>query len=172
MARSWGNVDKENHSQEIKVNWINDIEKINESETILSHGNGRTYSNSCLNKDGDLLLTRSLNKFISFDQTNGTLECESGLTFEEILNLIVPRGWFLPVTPGTKYVTLGGAIANDIHGKITTLWEILAITLNQLLFTTLRLESLDAPPMKRQTTSKQPLEELDLPVLFSQQNSS
>ncbi len=117
MAQSWGNVDKENHLQELKVSWINDIEQINESETILSHGNGRTYSNSCLNKDGDLLLTRSLNKFISFDQTNGTLECESGLTFGEILNLIVPRGWFLPVTPGTKYVTLGGAIANDIHGK-------------------------------------------------------
>lgn len=117
MAQSWGNVDKESHSKELKVNWIDDISKINESETILSHGNGRTYSNSCLNKDGDLLLTRSLNKFISFDQTNGTLECESGLTFEEILNLIVPRGWFLPVTPGTKYVTLGGAIANDIHGK-------------------------------------------------------
>ena len=117
MAKSWGNVEKENHNKEFQVHWVNDVSKISTSENILSHGNGRTYSNSCLNKDGDLLLTRSLNKFISFDETNGILECESGVSFEEILNLVVPRGWFLPVTPGTKYVTLGGAIANDIHGK-------------------------------------------------------
>ena len=117
MAQSWGNVDKETHKKELSVHWVSDIERIQESENILSHGNGRSYSNSCLNDGGDLLLTRNLNKFISFDETNGTLECESGVTFEEILNLIVPRGWFIPVTPGTKFVTLGGAIANDIHGK-------------------------------------------------------
>ena len=117
MAQSWGNIDKESHRNEISIHWINDIHKMQESEKILPHGNGRTYSNSCLNDGGDLLLTRSLNKFISFDETNGLLECESGVTFEEILSLTVPRGWFLPVTPGTKFVTVGGAIANDIHGK-------------------------------------------------------
>ena len=128
MAQSWGNVDKETHRKEMSVHWVSDIERIQESENILSHGNGRTLPNSCLNDGGDLLLTRNLNKFISFDETNGTLECESGVTFEEILNLIVPRGWFLPVTPGTKFVTLGGAIANDIHGKTITRWGISATT--------------------------------------------
>ena len=117
MATSWGNIEKEKHQNEFKIHWVSEIDKIKQSNQILGHGNGRTYSNSCLNNDGDLLLTRSFNKFISFDETNGVLECESGVTFEEILNLIVPRGWYLPVTPGTKFVTLGGAIANDIHGK-------------------------------------------------------
>lgn len=84
---------------------------------LLPYGNGRSYGDVCLNSEGALLHTRGLDHFISFDWEHGHLTCEAGLTLAEILTVIVPRGWFLPVTPGTKFVTLGGAIANDVHGK-------------------------------------------------------
>jgi FAD/FMN-containing dehydrogenase len=82
-----------------------------------AHGNGRSYGDVCLNADGMVLLTRRLDKFMAFDRVTGRLTCEAGVLLEDILALTVPHGWFLPVTPGTRYVTLGGAIANDVHGK-------------------------------------------------------
>lgn len=84
---------------------------------ILPRGLGRSYGDSCLNSDGILLSTARLNKFISFNFLTGVLRAEAGVSLDDILQLFVPRGWFLPVTSGTKFVTLGGAIANDIHGK-------------------------------------------------------
>lgn len=86
-------------------------------KSLLPRGLGRSYGDSCLNGDGILLHTRQLNHFISFSEETGVLRCEAGLSFDEILRFCVPRGWFLPVTPGTKFVTVGGAIANDVHGK-------------------------------------------------------
>jgi FAD/FMN-containing dehydrogenase len=80
-------------------------------------GMGRSYGDSCLLKDGTLLLTTGMNRLISFDPATGDLTAEAGITLAQILDFCVPRGFFLPVTAGTKYVTLGGAIANDIHGK-------------------------------------------------------
>ena len=85
--------------------------------TALPHGNGRSYGDSCLNDGGSLLCTRGLDHFIDFDPANGVLRCEAGVLLADILDLVVGQGWFLPVTPGTKYVTVGGAIANDVHGK-------------------------------------------------------
>lgn len=85
--------------------------------SVLAHGNGRSYSDVCLTSKGQLLLTRSLNKFIHFDRATGVLRCESGVTLQEILAIVVPCGWFLPVTPGTQFATIGGALANDVHGK-------------------------------------------------------
>ncbi len=87
------------------------------STTLLPHGLGRSYGDSCQNGDGTLLLTRGLDRFIHFDRDAGVLACEAGVSLDEILRLIVPQGWFLPVVPGTRFVTLGGAIANDVHGK-------------------------------------------------------
>lgn len=84
---------------------------------MLPYGNGRSYGDSCLNDMGNLLHMRLLDRFIAFDRNTGMLECEAGILFSEILKLVVPHGWFLPVTPGTQFVTLGGAIANDVHGK-------------------------------------------------------
>ena len=83
----------------------------------LPFGNGRSYGDVCLNNDGTLLLTRGLDRFITFDPASGVLRAEAGVLLADILALIVPQGWFLPVTPGTQFVTLGGAIANDVHGK-------------------------------------------------------
>lgn len=85
--------------------------------TVLPRGNGRSYGDSCLNPDGVLLSARGLDRFISFDADAGVLRCEAGMLLSEILAVTVPRGWFLPVTPGTQMVTVGGAIANDVHGK-------------------------------------------------------
>ena len=85
--------------------------------SVLPFGNGRSYGDSCLNDEGIVLSTRRLDHFMAFDDETGTLRCEAGTLLSEILRVFVPRGWFLPVTPGTKFITVGGAIANDVHGK-------------------------------------------------------
>jgi FAD/FMN-containing dehydrogenase len=87
------------------------------SAKMLAVGMGRSYGDVCLLQNGTLLRTPNLDRLISFDAQTGLLRCEAGVTLAEILDFAVPRGWFLPVSPGTKYVTVGGAIANDIHGK-------------------------------------------------------
>lgn len=84
---------------------------------ILPVGLGRSYGDVCLLKDGNLVATPAMNRIIAFDPETGLLTAEAGISLAQILDFAVPRGFFLPVTPGTKYVTLGGAIANDIHGK-------------------------------------------------------
>lgn len=83
----------------------------------LPFGNGRSYGDVGLNPRGNLWNTTGLNKLISFDEVTGRLVCESGVLLCEIQRLFVPRGWMLPVTPGTQLITVGGAIANDVHGK-------------------------------------------------------
>ena len=88
--------------------------------TFLPFGNGRSYGDGCLNKGGLLLDARGLDRFISFDPVEGILRCESGVLLSEILALTVPRGWFPPVVPGTKFVTIGGAIANEYTAKTIT----------------------------------------------------
>jgi len=84
---------------------------------VLPYACGRSYGDSCLNEGGLLLDVRGLDRLIAFDEERGLLQCEAGVTLAEILALTVPRGWFLPVVPGTRWVSVGGAIANDIHGK-------------------------------------------------------
>ncbi|MGF6900980.1 FAD-binding oxidoreductase [Paraburkholderia sp. GAS348] len=86
-------------------------------ETTLPFGNGRSYGDSCLAASGHVLQTLPLDRLIVADWQSGVLRAEPGITLEQILNVAIPRGWMLPVTPGTKYATLGGAIANDVHGK-------------------------------------------------------
>lgn len=84
---------------------------------LLAHGMGRSYGDVALNGGGTLLRTRGLDRFIAFDAETGVLRAEAGVTLDEVLALAMPRGWFLAVTPGTRHVTLGGALANDVHGK-------------------------------------------------------
>ena len=97
--------------------WHQDIDLSQFEQSMLPFGNGRSYGDSCLNHDGALFDCRPLNRYINFDESTGVLTCEAGVTLEQILLDFVPRGYFLPVTPGTKYITVGGAIANDVHGK-------------------------------------------------------
>jgi FAD/FMN-containing dehydrogenase len=86
-------------------------------ETVLPFACGRSYGDSCLNDGGALLDVAGLDRLIAIDSDRGLLRCEPGVTLAQALALIVPRGWFLPVLPGTRWVSVGGAIANDIHGK-------------------------------------------------------
>lgn len=83
----------------------------------LAYGMGRSYGDVCLNPGGILWNTTGLDRFIAFDEHQGRLVCEAGLLLRDLQQLCVPRGWMLPVVPGTQLVTVGGAIANDIHGK-------------------------------------------------------
>ncbi|MEZ5643254.1 MAG: FAD-binding oxidoreductase [Burkholderiaceae bacterium] len=88
-----------------------------EGRTGLAFGMGRSYGDVCLNPEGLLWLTRGMDRLIHWDEAAGRLNCEAGVLLRDIQRLMVPRGWMLPVTPGTQLVTVGGAIANDVHGK-------------------------------------------------------
>ncbi|WP_322030614.1 FAD-binding oxidoreductase [Paraburkholderia sp. J76] len=92
-------------------------EVIEANGNALAFGNGRSYGDSCLAASDHVLQTLPLDRLIAADWTTGVLRAEPGVTLEQILDVAIPRGWMLPVTPGTKYATLGGAIANDVHGK-------------------------------------------------------
>lgn len=82
-----------------------------------SRGLGRSYGDAALNRDGGVICLTRLNRFLAFDPASGVLECEAGTSLAEIIQYFLPRGFFLPVTPGTRFVTVGGAIAADVHGK-------------------------------------------------------
>lgn len=85
--------------------------------TTLARGLARSYGDTAVNGDGGVIDMTRLNRMIAFDAETGVLECEAGVSLVEIIEVFLPRGYFVPVTPGTKYVTVGGAIANDVHGK-------------------------------------------------------
>jgi FAD/FMN-containing dehydrogenase len=88
-----------------------------EWKSKLAIGLRRSYGDSCLNSAGALLDATSLDRVIAFDPHSGRLQAEAGISLSDLLRLVVPHGWFLPTTPGTRFVTLGGAVANDVHGK-------------------------------------------------------
>ncbi len=81
----------------------------------IAHGLGKSYGDSALNSQ--VLLTRRFNKLLAFDPKHGIVTCESGVTLAELIDVFLPRGWFPKITPGTKLITVGGAIASDVHGK-------------------------------------------------------
>lgn len=102
----------------VPLHWRTDFPLVSSSQLpLLPVGLGRSYGDVCLLDGGTLLNCSSLSRLISFNPETGLLRCEAGTTLAEVLDFAVPRGWFLPTTPGTKYVTVGGAIANDVHGK-------------------------------------------------------
>lgn len=84
-------------------------------KALIAYGNGRSYGDSALNDN--IVHTRSYDCLLAFDETEGLLHVQAGVLLSEILDVIVPKGWFLKVTPGTKLITVGGAIASDVHGK-------------------------------------------------------
>lgn len=86
-----------------------------EPGAIIAQGMGRSYGDSALAPH--ILATRDLHHLQAFDPTSGVLKCLAGTTLDELIDVFLPRGWFLPVTPGTRFVTIGGAIASDVHGK-------------------------------------------------------
>jgi len=112
---SWGRLESPEH-QVVALIQIDQL-PANSAGLALPFGSGRSYGDVCLNPDGVLWTTRSLDRFIAFDAEHGLLTCEAGVLLRDIQRMAIPRGWMLPVTPGTQVVTVGGAIANDIHGK-------------------------------------------------------
>jgi FAD/FMN-containing dehydrogenase len=115
---SWGRLPHEPHSAVRQINWRSDLRELDlGSEAALPYGLGRSYGDSCLNDGGTLIDASRLDRLVAFDSDQGVLRAEAGTSLEQLLAVIVPRGWFLPVSPGTQFVTLGGAVANDIHGK-------------------------------------------------------
>lgn len=85
--------------------------------SCIARGQGRAYGDAALNTDGLVIATERLNRILAFDADSGLLRAEAGLTLAELLEHFVPRGWFPPVTPGTRHVSLGGCVASDVHGK-------------------------------------------------------
>lgn len=117
--KSWGQLPAMSLNPAAEERWWNDrTAGLPEAAgSLLAYGNGRSYGDVGLNSGATLLHTRGMDRFIAFDATNGVLLCESGVLLGEILDVFVGRGWFLPVTPGTRFVTVGGVIACDVHGK-------------------------------------------------------
>lgn len=84
---------------------------------LLAFGNGRSYGDSCHNSAGSLIETRSRHSILSFDAATGIVRCEPSVMLTQIIAAGAPHGYFIPVTPGTRFVTIAGAVANDVHGK-------------------------------------------------------
>ncbi|HXM10310.1 MAG TPA: FAD-binding oxidoreductase [Terriglobales bacterium] len=117
---SWGRYPKIAHAHVYKPAWNDQVPAILQDVapgSLLPFGLGRSYGDSCLNAGRELIACRRLNRILGFDETTGMIRCESGVTLSDIIDVFLPKGWFLPVTPGTRFVTVGGAIANDVHGK-------------------------------------------------------
>jgi decaprenylphospho-beta-D-ribofuranose 2-oxidase len=91
------------------------VNEINSGASYIARGNGRCYGDSSLNTR--IISTLKYDNILEFDRANATITCQSGVTFESLIQFLVPKGLFLPVTPGTKFITVGGAVASDIHGK-------------------------------------------------------
>jgi len=85
--------------------------------TTLPYGNGRSYGDSCMAASDHVITMRSMDRFVHVDWETGVIIVEAGITLSEVLAATIPNGWFLSVTPGTQFATIGGAIANDVHGK-------------------------------------------------------
>ncbi len=118
LVSSWGRLTAHPH----RVVSLNDPTKVKDlvssgPDPGVAYGMGRSYGDVCLNPEGTLWVTTGLDHFIAFDDSTGRLVCEAGVLLRDIQRLVIPRGWILPVTPGTQMVTVGGAIANDVHGK-------------------------------------------------------
>jgi FAD/FMN-containing dehydrogenase len=85
--------------------------------SLLAYGNGRSYGDSCQNRAGAVVDMRTLNRICAFNAETGVLEADAGVLLSDIIAHAAPYGFFPAVVPGTQFVTLGGAIANDVHGK-------------------------------------------------------
>ncbi|MGD0213696.1 MAG: FAD-binding oxidoreductase [Terriglobales bacterium] len=117
---SWGRYPKIAHQYVHRPAWNDQVPEILKAAapgSLLPYGLGRSYGDSCLNGGRDLIDCCRLNRILGFDESTGMVRCEGGVSLSDIVDVFLPKGWFLPVTPGTRFVTVGGAIANDVHGK-------------------------------------------------------
>ena len=112
---NWGNYPVM-ESDEKLFSFTDELQQtVSQRNRIIARGNGRCYGDASLAET--TLSTLKYDKVLSFDTAAGIFECQSGMLLSDILTVIVPKGWFLPVTPGTKFITVGGAVGSDVHGK-------------------------------------------------------
>ena len=112
---NWGNYPVMDSDEESFVFAGQLAELVKKEQSFIPRGNGRCYGDASLSER--TISTLKFDKILSFDTNAGIFECQSGITLDQILTVIVPQGWFLPVTPGTKFITIGGALGSDVHGK-------------------------------------------------------
>jgi FAD/FMN-containing dehydrogenase len=105
------------HYRPEKRRVVDEILRLGPETSYLARGLGRSYGDAALNLGGGVVEMTRLDRIMSFDAKAGVITAEAGLSVADIYELLLPRGWFVPVTAGTRFVTLGGAVANDIHGK-------------------------------------------------------
>lgn len=119
---SWGRYPRHRQSPH-PVHWPEEVaQALDEIATVgqgaaLAFGCGRSYGDSCLAESDHVVSMQGMDRVLAADWQTGVVLSQSGLTLADLIRIALPRGWFLPVTPGTKFVTLGGAVANDVHGK-------------------------------------------------------
>ena len=112
----WGRFPKFNTKELVPKSECELFESLKHTKSFIPRGNGRAYGDSAVNSNTTINMTK-MNKFLEWNQNSGELIAESGVLIADIIQTFLPRGWFPFVTPGTKFVTLGGAIACDVHGK-------------------------------------------------------
>ena len=120
-VHSWGRLGHDEHQLQALADRSRVPSQLQQAASArgagLAYGMGRSYGDVCLNPGGVLWNTTALDRFIQFDESTGHLRCEAGILLRDVQRLVVPRGWMLPVVPGTQLATVGGAVANDVHGK-------------------------------------------------------
>ena len=114
---SWGRLNHFEHEVVALSDRHQVPKQLKNTSTGIAHGMGRSYGDVCLNPKGLLWKTTALDRFINFNTNTGRLICEAGVLLRDIQHFFIAHGWMLPVTPGTQLITVGGAIANDVHGK-------------------------------------------------------
>lgn len=114
VLANWGNYPRA-EAEFLETSALRDVLKFASTPDVIARGNGRCYGDASLGER--VLSTLRLDKFLEFDPETGAIDCQSGVLLSDILDVVVPRGFFLPVTPGTKFITVGGAVAADVHGK-------------------------------------------------------
>ena len=112
---NWGNYPVM-ESEEGQFRTVGELRSLLQTDkAVIARGNGRCYGDASLSEV--TVSTLKYDKITAFDTATGIITCQSGITLDQLLEVIVPKGWFLPVTPGTKFVTIGGMVASDVHGK-------------------------------------------------------
>jgi len=111
---NWGNYPVRN-AEVYSLSGREELARLLEAGRVIPRGLGRCYGDASL--ADHIISTTKYDCILSFDAVTGIIECQAGVSLEDLLNILVPQGWFLPVTPGTKFITVGGAVASDVHGK-------------------------------------------------------
>ena len=103
-------------AKKCKPNSISELKEAILNRPSIARGNGRSYGDSAINKSNTIDMT-NFNRFLNFNDETGLLVAQSGVILNDVINIFLPKKWFPVVTPGTKYVTIGGMVASDVHGK-------------------------------------------------------